>query len=389
MRKTSLSRFDVLVTDANQRVALEVTRSLGKKGLNVSLVETSDIVRPLTFASTYGSHFRLIEDYAHPSFKSLVEDVDVVFPISTNTHYSLYQLPDRLLTKILLPSERTFRSVNHKETTRKQAKALGIPVPKTRIIGSSQEPDTIPNGLEEPVVLKLENDEDLYLPPDQRYRIVVDDQDFRESFKELSRHEKPIMIQEYIPGDGYGFSGIWDTNSQLIAGGAHHRLREWPPEGGPSTYCETVDEPELRVYAEKLMKTVGWSGPAMVEFRRHREKDTFYLLEVNPRYWGSLPLLRAAGLNVPYLHYCHMTGKQVSAEELTPEAGITLSFTPIDLVAIYREWQQGKGTAGQLVRALLDQFDPSVRRGLFEWSDPYPFGRYLINRLGQTEQLPQ
>ena len=45
----------------------------------------------------------------------------------------------------------------------------------------------------------------------------------------------------------------------------------------------------------------------MVEFKYNEEKKQGWFIEINPRYWGSLPLPVAAGLSIPYWHYCIAT----------------------------------------------------------------------------------
>ena len=41
----------------------------------------------------------------------------------------------------------------------------------------------------------------------------------------------------------------------------------------------------------------------MVEFKWDQATDTFALLEINGRFWGSLPLALAAGVDFPYYLY--------------------------------------------------------------------------------------
>jgi predicted ATP-grasp superfamily ATP-dependent carboligase len=50
---------------------------------------------------------------------------------------------------------------------------------------------------------------------------------------------------------------------------------------------------------------------AMVEFRRSSRDGRFYLMEVNPRFWGSLHLCYVSGINFPYLLYEWCMGREV------------------------------------------------------------------------------
>ena len=49
----------------------------------------------------------------------------------------------------------------------------------------------------------------------------------------------------------------------------------------------------------------------MVEFKICKKTGTPYLMEINGRFWGSLPLARAAGVDFPYLYYRLASGDRV------------------------------------------------------------------------------
>jgi hypothetical protein len=63
---------------------------------------------------------------------------------------------------------------------------------------------------------------------------------------------------------------------------------------------EPVD-PALLAAVEPLAKAARLDGVAMFEFRVDRRRGRHVLLEVNPRFWGSLPLAVAAGADFPAL----------------------------------------------------------------------------------------
>jgi predicted ATP-grasp superfamily ATP-dependent carboligase len=55
--------------------------------------------------------------------------------------------------------------------------------------------------------------------------------------------------------------------------------------------------------SRKLMAAVGYTGVAMVEFIFNLETRRWVFLEINGRFWGSLPLAVAAGADFPYYLY--------------------------------------------------------------------------------------
>jgi len=108
----------------------------------------------------------------------------------------------------------------------------------------------------------------------------------------------PYLVQRRVEGEGCGLF-VLAANGVLVSAFGHRRLREKPPEGGVSTFCEAVAPDEaLLAAARKLVAALGFSGLAMLEFKRGLD-GLARLLEVNARPWGSLALATAAGLSFP------------------------------------------------------------------------------------------
>ena len=57
--------------------------------------------------------------------------------------------------------------------------------------------------------------------------------------------------------------------------------------------------PQLLDASSRLIKALNWSGVAMVEFKLNPDSGEFCLMEINGRFWGSLPLAVTAGADFP------------------------------------------------------------------------------------------
>jgi len=166
-----------------------------------------------------------------------------------------------------------------KYRTMELAKKLGIKIPKT-----FDENETIGNF---PVVIKG-------LKESGRIRYV-------NSFKELPKFKTDdSIVQEYIPGEGYGFFALFNKGG-VRATFMHKRVREYPITGGLSTVAESIYDPKLKVLGLKLLESLNWHGVAMVEFKKDFRDGEFKLMEINPKFWGSLDLAIASGVDFPYL----------------------------------------------------------------------------------------
>jgi hypothetical protein len=62
-----------------------------------------------------------------------------------------------------------------------------------------------------------------------------------------------------------------------------------------------VYDERLREHGLTLLRALGWHGVAMAEFKRDDRDGEYKLIEINPKFWGSLDLSVAAGVDFPWL----------------------------------------------------------------------------------------
>jgi len=117
---------------------------------------------------------------------------------------------------------------------------------------------------------------------------------------EKSQFDHPFMIQEFIKGAGAGVFFLFNQGVE-VARFSHARLREKPPSGGVSVLSESCMADSLVFQqASMLLEALRWHGVAMVEFKMS-DSGVPYLMEINPRFWGSLQLAIDAGVDFPAL----------------------------------------------------------------------------------------
>jgi predicted ATP-grasp superfamily ATP-dependent carboligase len=116
---------------------------------------------------------------------------------------------------------------------------------------------------------------------------------------DLIDYRQPI-VQELVPGEVHDVCALFNRG-QPRALLSQRRVRMWPPRGGVGIEVETTDDPELREQAAALLGALSWHGPAQVEFKRDARDGRPRLLEVNPRFWGTLDLAIHAGIDFPTL----------------------------------------------------------------------------------------
>ncbi len=113
------------------------------------------------------------------------------------------------------------------------------------------------------------------------------------------------LIQQYCGGVGLG-QMLYMQDGRATLRFQHRRLHEWPPEGGVSTLYRAEPaaqhQAQMRL-SEKLLQALDWDGQAMVEYRYEADSGRYWLMEVNGRFWGSLPLAWHCGAHFAWEAY--------------------------------------------------------------------------------------
>ncbi len=302
----------ILVTDGDERSALAVVRSLGRAGHMVvvgarrekSLAGTSRFARAsVVMPDPLGAPV----DYAAAAGNAVAESgCEFVLPVTDGSALALLARPDAVApARIPMPPLDAFRLASDKARVVDMATRVGIRTPRQVRAASAAD-----------VVLmagKVDLHAPLVLKPS---RSVADERAGRRKFgvlhaadwpeaarlaSTLSAGAFPLLIQERVIGAGAGvFLLVWD--GRLVASFAHRRLREKPPAGGVSVLCESTPlDPDLLTRSLELLGQLSWSGVAMIEYKRDAATGEVFLMEINPRFWGSLQLAVDAGVDFPRL----------------------------------------------------------------------------------------
>jgi len=300
------------VTDGNQRSALAVTRSLGRRGFSVLVGEEEPVslasssrhcARHVTYPSPYrdpGAFHRFLLDFVQR------ETIDVVVPVTDVTTASICLSGDALRrhTAIATPTFDAFDQVTDKSNVLEAAARAGIPIPRTLRTDGLAGLRGIVGQVEYPAVVKPARSRILtaggWVATAVHYaNCELDLWRLYEQTEYLTSY--PSLIQQRIVGPGVGLFALFD-HGRLLTVFAHRRLREKPPSGGVSVLCESVPaDPQLREDAIRLLGPLGWHGVAMLEYKQDRQTGDRFLIEINGRYWGSLQLAVDAGVDFPYL----------------------------------------------------------------------------------------
>lgn len=286
-----------LVTDGHFRKTLAVVRSLGRKGVQVTVGERT--LLNTSFFSKYCRRRLLFPSpRRHPEqfIEFLLREVkknhyDCLFPMEEETLLLIAKYRSEISkhTYLLIPDFEKIEFVRDKGNLIRFAESHGIPVPKTYIT-----PSLVPI----PAVIKPRISSGSF-----GIVYVKKEEDLAPSYQKVQERYPLPLIQEYIPDGGgtFGLSALFDESSNVKAAFVHKKLRMYPVQGGPSTLREGVEHPQIMELGLSLLKSLNWVGIAMVEFKVDPRDGIPKLMEVNPRFWGSLQLAIFSGVDFPYL----------------------------------------------------------------------------------------
>ena len=281
---------------------------------------------------------------------------------------------ERLHVSSPLPSFPVFEHAIDKQKTLETAQKLGIPTPNTIVTDDSLDVKAELNRLniEYPVILK----------PRRRGSkggtLLITSQSELESklieFDQIgddlptSAYSK-ALIQENVPGDIHDCCVLYQ-NGCLKAMLTQVRHRGILGSGGVGVVNITTDIPDLKRMSKQLLDQLGWHGPAQIEWIRDARDGRYKLLEINPRFWGTLELSIDAGIDFPKLAVRMLDGEELE-EHFTYSVGEKHRWAfPEELTSVFNH----KGQRATRLREYLnpsDIFDPTCHFSA-RLSDPKP-----------------
>ncbi len=316
-RAMDLSNIRVLVTDGYWRKTLAAVRALGRAGIKVTVGE-STYLAPAFFSRYCHARIRTPSPVLRPwGYLDFLEEFlsrhphEVLLPMEEATLLLLARHRKRFerLTRLPTADYRTLELARDKLHVLQRAEALSIPIPRTYPIADLEAGRALLDGLPYPVVVKPRLGSG-----SAGIEYVAGGVQLLPALQRAFAAGHRPFIQERLPADGpgIGVSFLLDHSHQVRAGFVHRRLREYPVTGGPSTLRESYRHEQAYNDALRLLQDLRFVGVAMVEFKIDTRTGQARLLEVNPRFWGSLALAVDAGVNFPLLWTLMALGEDVA-----------------------------------------------------------------------------
>ncbi|SRR6266853_676074 len=375
--------MSVIVTNAKNRIAYNVVRSLGQKGIELY---TADFVpRSMSFASRYSKgHFVYPSPFRDPEgfVQRLIDEiqrlrVDVLIPVFEET-FLVAKHAGRLseCVSMVLPGYEKILIAHNKDRWAQIARKLDIPVPGSYSIEGLQTGEIRANDLRYPVLVKPKQGGGAW-----GIRQIESSEALRALLSRDSCNGMPwsrFFVQEKISGETHCVAMLFNRG-QIRAKVAYRQLRDYPVTGGQATMRVSMRSFKAEVYLQQLLESLSWHGVCQADFVVDKHTEVPYLIDLNPRLWGSLAQAIASGVDFPYLIY-RLAREGDVAPVIEFETGVVTRWIGGEMGAFFPHLKRSPAR----LKFLRTFFFPPARATLyddFSMADPLPFFAWLVDAL--------
>ncbi len=142
---------------------------------------------------------------------------------------------------------------------------------------------------------------------------------------EALERDGTLLVQEHLPGPEHSLDVLARSDGHVAAVVPRERLKV---DSGIAVTGRTLHDDALDTFAREVAAAIGLTTVANVQVKEDAEGEPA-LLEVNPRFPGTMPLTIAAGVDMPRLAIGEALG--------TPIPDGPLEFTDLAMVRFFQE----------------------------------------------------
>jgi peptidoglycan/xylan/chitin deacetylase (PgdA/CDA1 family)/predicted ATP-grasp superfamily ATP-dependent carboligase len=297
-------RHTALVLDGDSGQALAVVRSLGRAGWRIlapagTRAGASRFAERVVALADTTDHERLAADLARTLD---AERVDLLVPCSDASAAILWERHElRRDARVLGGDRSSFVLSVDKASTLAAADSAGFPTPRWLAPASIDEAVRFAQSLSLPCVVKPRRSfcERHGRLVQRRHVVVATTTDLVAALSGLAEADGTLpVVQEHVPGRALAVAAVV-RDGRVLAAIARETLSFWPLAGGTSVWRRTIPPTDIGVEAAcRLLVDIGYSGLAEVEYQVDAD-ETPRLMEIGARPFAWLPLVAAAGVDLP------------------------------------------------------------------------------------------
>ena len=302
--KSKDGQFSILIPDGESRMLIYIVNCLSlKKDVKIYVMSNQKYI-----ASRYSRHVHNFSFYPKVDKKILwiknineelkKHNIDIIMPIYTDGIKTIIEYKKKIDSSCklcFLPSFENFKIANNKGLFAKHLFNSYLPSPKSLLFEASKLSNL--NSLNFPILIKplesIGGGSGFYLFNSKTHII---------KYLKTNKLKTKYLAQEYIKGYDIGCSVLCKSGNILTFTIQKATLNNDNPFA-PLLGVEFLYDEKVYQIVSRLIKSLNWSGVAHIDMRYDEESREVKIIEINPRFWGSVEASLIAGINFPYL-YC-------------------------------------------------------------------------------------
>jgi predicted ATP-grasp superfamily ATP-dependent carboligase len=323
-------------------------------------------VHPSPFTDPDGFIGRLVEEIRRLKVEVLIPAFEETFLLAKHAA----RLSDCVAT--VLPSYQHILLAHNKDRWAQVARRIGIPVPVSCSIEQLRTGELQVRDLRYPVLLK---------PKQGGGAWGIRQVDTPDALLAMLDGEscgglpwERFFVQERIRGETHCVAMLCNRG-RARATVTYQQLRDYPATGGQATMRVSIRSPAAEAHFQRLLENLAWHGVCQADFVVEATTGIPYLIDLNPRLWGSLAQAIASGVDFPYLIY-----RMAREGDVQPVAGFRTEVVTRWLGGELGAFLPHLRKSDAKLRFIRSFYFPPTRTALyddFSLSDPLPFVAWL------------
>lgn len=359
--------------------SLAIARSLGRKGIKVSVSAVSRCLAPRS-------------RYCHRAYpvppkvdaKTVWEDLllgkdnhaldgHVLLACNDDSLEFLAEHRDDLKQRYLIDhfKPELIKAMLDKQRTLELARTVGVPTPGFWAVNAIEDVAKIEPEIRFPAIIKPIHSHVFQRAYDGKKYLPANDADeLRRHLDDTLKRGIRVMVCELIPGPDTLLSSYYtylDQQGTALFHFTKRVFRRFPVNHGGASYHITEWLPETAELGERFFRGIDYLGLANIEFKRDPRDGTLKVIECNVRFTAAHELLVRCGMDTAEIVYNHLTGSPLPDVSSYKEHVRLLSLL-LDIHAFRQLSGRGELTFWQWLHSIAHkQSFPK-----FSLTDPWP-----------------
>ncbi|HEV2647176.1 MAG TPA: hypothetical protein VGU46_12495 [Acidobacteriaceae bacterium] len=207
-----------------------------------------------------------------------------------------------------------------KEKQYEIAELNGLPVPRTQFIQSKEDLRRFAGQAQFPCLMKPDHFREWERFPDghpllnQKIALAYTEQELESQYELAAGITPAVVVQEIIEGPDEAklvYLGCYGLGGVRLGSCLFRELRTTPIYFGSASVVEPISDPKIDALCDSFFRSVQYEGLCELEIKQDTRDGRVKLIEANPRYSVTADAAPYAGVDLGWLHYQDLIGRDV------------------------------------------------------------------------------